>query len=240
MADFDILNRLRQEILPLQGFRHTKLPRESIPGFQSIESAFPGNCFPTGAIHDFICTDPSGAASTTGFISGLLSALMNKHQSAVWITSSQQLYPPALAHFGIDTERLIVIHAKEKEVLWIMEEALKCEGLAAVVCQVSKISFTASRRLQLAVEGTGVTGMLMLSSTHKNTSSSLARWCISSLPGIAPHGLPGLGFPRWKVKLEKVRNGKPSSWQIEWNGQQFVEITSREVSDFSILAKKAV
>lgn len=40
----------------------------------------------------------------------------------------------------------------------VMEEALKCGGLAAVVGEVQDISFTASRRLQLAVEQSGVTG----------------------------------------------------------------------------------
>ena len=36
--------------------------------------------------------------------------------------------------------------------LWVIEEALKCEGLAAVIGEIKELSFTQSRRLQLAVE----------------------------------------------------------------------------------------
>jgi hypothetical protein len=35
-------------------------------------------------------------------------------------------------------------------------------------------------------------------------------------------GLPGIGFPRWQVDLQRVRNGTPGSWQLEWAGGQFV------------------
>jgi protein ImuA len=38
------------------------------------------------------------------------------------------------------------------------------------------------------------------------------------------YGFPGVGFPRWNVELLKVRNGKPSSWKIEWSGNRFQNI----------------
>jgi protein ImuA len=238
-ADPDIINRLKREILPLQGFRPSTLEGPRIPGFASVESAFPDHRFPTGAIHEFICQDGSTAAATSGFICGILVHLMNKTQPAVWITSSRQLYPPAIAHFGIAPERIIIIETQhEKELLWIMEEALKCEGLAAVVCEISGVSFIASRRLQLAVEDSGVTGMLIRNTKKDNVTSSIARWRISSLPGSAPDNLPGLGFPRWKVTLEKVRNGKPASWQIEYNGYQFKEIINADITGISRLVRK--
>ena len=238
-ADPDILNRLRKEILPLQGFKPSAMSGNGIPGFEAIEAAFPGNRFPTGAVHEFMCTNNPAFAATSGFVCGLLSSLMAQDRAGVWISSSQQLFPPAVAQFGIDPERLIMIETpREKELLWIMEEALKCEGLGAVVCEVSTLSFIASRRLQLAVEESGVTGMLIRSAEKNNITSALARWRISALPGIAPHNLPGLGYPRWNVILEKVRNGKPSAWQIEWNGKQFAEIVNTVPQEVSRFIKK--
>jgi protein ImuA len=29
--------------------------------------------------------------------------------------------------------------------------------------------------------------------------------------------MPGVGFPKWNVELLKMRNGKPGSWEVEWN-----------------------
>jgi protein ImuA len=98
-----------------------------------------------------------------------------------------------------------------------MEEALKCDGLSAVIGEVPELSFTASRRLQLAVEKSQVTGFLIRRSVrHLNTTACVTRWKITSLPSESEDDLPGIGYPRWNVELLKVRNGKPGSWQIEW------------------------
>jgi protein ImuA len=42
-----------------------------------------------------------------------------------------------------------------------MEEGLKCRGLAAVVGEATRLSLTASRRLQLAAGESGVTAILI-------------------------------------------------------------------------------
>jgi protein ImuA len=42
--------------------------------------------------------------------------------------------------------------------------------------------------------------------------------------------MPGVGFPRWGVELQKVRNGKPGKWIIEWTAGGF-----REVKDNSTM-----
>jgi protein ImuA len=107
---------------------------------------------------------------------------------------------------------------------------LKCGGLAAVVGEIQEISFTASRRLQLAVEQTGVTGFIHRRYPRSlNTIACVSRWKITSLPSELEDGMPGVGFPRWNVELSKIRNGKPGAWQIEWAGEYF-----RHISPFII------
>src|ERR1700684_950556 len=98
-----------------------------------------------------------------------------------------------------------------------MEEALKCSGLAAVVGEMPELSFTTSRRFQLAVEQSRVTGFVLRSHPRNlNTNTCVSRWKIKPLPSHAEDDLPGLGFPRWQVELQKIRNGKPGVWQVEW------------------------
>ena len=108
-----------------------------------------------------------------------------------------------------------------------MEETLKCGGLTAVVGEIQEISFTASRRLQLAVEQSGVTGFILHRYPRNlNTIACVSRWKITSLPSVLHDDIPGVGFPRWNVELLKIRNGKPGTWQMEWSAGRFHNISS--------------
>jgi protein ImuA len=222
----DIITRLKMDILPLEGLRSI-LPGETLDlGLGFMEDAFPHRSFPLGAVHEFVSEGPESAASTAGFISALLASLMKNGAVAVWIGSSKTIFPPALKMFGIHPERVVFIDLlKERDVLWAMEEALKCNGLAAVICEMPELSFTASRRFQLAVEQSRVTGFILRSNPrYLNTNATVSRWKIKPLPTESYDELPGLGFPRWNVELLKIRNGKPGVWQLEWADQRLRHI----------------
>ncbi|HSF44930.1 MAG TPA: hypothetical protein VLA58_02935, partial [Chitinophagaceae bacterium] len=147
--------------------------------------------------------------------------------TAVWIGQSPIIFPPALKSFGLEPDRMIFISIqKEKDLLWAMEEALKCGGVSAVIGEIRDLSFTGSRRFQLAVEQSNVTGFVLRTAPRiLNTTASVSRWKISSLPSKPVDDLPGVGFPRWQVELQKVRNGKPGSWQLEWVNGKFNILT---------------
>ena len=112
-----------------------------------------------------------------------------------------------------------------------MEEALKCKGLSAVIGEMPELSFTTSRRLQLAVEQSQVTGFILRNNPKNiNTTACVTRWKISSLPSQLAGGMPGVGFPRWNVALLKVRNGYPANWDIElFAGRMKLVTTSKAV-----------
>lgn len=214
----DIITRLQKEILSLQGRSHTAEPQPVDTGLGYISHAFPGHEFPLGSIHEFVAED---AAATKGFLAGILSALMMNNGVSVWISASRTLFPPALSSFGISPEKIIFIDlSKEKDLLWTMEEALKCNGLAAVVGELKELDFTASRRLQLAVEKSRVTGFVLRANAN-NTTTCVTKWKITSLPSALYDDMPGVGFPRWNIQLLKVRNGRPGSWQVEWMNGKF-------------------
>lgn len=220
----DIINKLQKEILHLQGYKSVSAHEANGIGLGVIESAFPNSVFPTGAIHEFLNTAPENAAACSGFIAGILKVLMLQGGACLWISTSRRLFPPSLNAFNVAPERVIFIDAKEeKEVHWVMEQALKCEGLAAVIAEVKEINIIQSRRLQLAIESSKVTGFLLRNDPRKlGTNTCVARWKISPLPSALEDGLPGVGFPRWQVDLLRVRNGNPSSWKLEWAEGGFV------------------
>jgi protein ImuA len=226
-ASTDILSRLKTDILPLEGLRKCLGKEVLEAGLGPINKAFPKGSFPLAAIHEFVSSEPESAAVTTGFISALVSLLMNKGGACVWIGSTEKIFPPALLQFGIDPARIIFIKLeKENDLLWATEESLKCHGLAAVVAELPWLSFTVSRRFQLAVEQSQVTGFIHRTNIKVlNINATVSSWKINPLPSEPFDALPGLGYPRWNVELLKIRNGKPGVWQMEWSDNRFNHIS---------------
>jgi len=219
----DIIAQLRRDILPLQGIRPTLAIPHLDSGLGPLKYAFPNSSFPLGVVHEFCYNRIEDATACCGFIAIMLSVLMKSSGVSLWISPSRILFPPALKYFGVDVDKVIFLDLqKEKEVLWAVEEALKCDALTTVIAEVRHISLTASRRLQLAAEKSKVTGFLLYRSQQSfYITASVTRWRITPLPSVLPNDMPGVGYPRWNVELLKVRNGKPGAWQVEWIGDQF-------------------
>ena len=237
-AKKDIIAQLQKDILLLQSFRQPSANPAINLGLESIQRSFPNAVFPLAAIHEFLSRSTDDAAATSGFVAGILTSLMQNGGASLWVSSSRTLFPPALRSFGIDPEKIVFLDLKkEKDVLWAMEEALKCEGLTAVIGEIQQLDFVASRRLQIAVEQTRVTGFILRHNPRNlNITASVSRWKISSLISFNEE-LPGVGFPRWNVELLKVRNGKPGSWQVEWTGKQFRQIPAPAAIEFELQTK---
>lgn len=122
--------------------------------------------------------------------------------------------PPALRH------RLIHVAAQTPEdALFALEEGLRCRDLAFVVGEIAgnpkALSFTAARRLSLAVEKHGTPLWLIRLDAARDLSSARQRWeakAASSLPprwnGAAP------GAPAWQAELFRARAHPPGKWTL--------------------------
>jgi protein ImuA len=231
-ADKSIIEELQRQILKWQGNQPTSNQEQAL-GLGPIEHAFPGKIFPRAAVHELISSTSETAASTNGFMAVLLQSLLQHGRSCVWISTRRTLFPPALKAFGMDPEQIIFIDVKRaKEGLWVMEEALKCSTLAAVVGEITELDFNESRRLQLAVEQSRVTGFIHRYQPRMETILACAsRWKIIPLSSDTLDEMPGIGFPKWDIHLLKVRNGKPGKWQAQWlpQGLEWIHPIAPEV-----------
>lgn len=218
----DIVHQLQREILRLQGTRPSASGKVDL-GLGPLLEAFPGKSFPTGAVHELISQRPENVAATSGFISGLISGLMRSGGACVWVSCTRRIYPPGLKAFGIEPDHIVFMDMRnEKEVLWATEEALKCGGLAAVVGEIRELNMIASRRMQLAVEQSRVTGLILRNQPRNLLpTAAVARWQVTHLPSIVEAGMPGPGAPRWNIELTRIRNGIPGSWVVEWQAGRF-------------------
>jgi protein ImuA len=234
-----IIDKLQKEVLLLQGYKPLQDHHKHITGLEVVEEAFPNGVFPTGTVHEFLTYEMEHAAATGGFIGGLLHVLMKQEGICIWASTARRAFPAALKAYGIQPDKLIFIDLpREKDVMWVTEEALKCKGIAVVVAEVNELTFTQSRRLQLAVEESKVTGFILRNDPRKLcTTACVARWHITSKPSMPEEGLPGVGFPRWEVNLQRVRNGQPGKWIVEWSMNKFSVI---EESKFAIRINKHI
>ncbi len=210
----DIIGQLRKEVAAIERPKQHSIPKSTI-GAGKLEDVFQDGKFPTSSIHEFISYSNEAAASTNGFIAAIASKIIQG--ACLWITTRHAVFPRTLHAFGIDPARVIFIEtASIKEALWAMEEGLRCKALTAVIGEIPDITFNQSRRLQLAVEDSCATGFLhRVSPKSENIVACLTKWRITPL-ATYHEDMPGVSFPRWKVDLVKVRNSKPSMWQIEW------------------------
>ncbi|MET7253823.1 ImuA family protein [Dyadobacter fermentans] len=227
-----MFNRLQEDILALQGFRAPAGARKVDFRLGVMDASFPHHTFPTGAVHEFISSDAESAAATTGFMAALLGKLMGEYGICLWIGIRPIVFAAALKAFGVEPHRVIFIDlSKEKDVIWAVEEALKCESLAAVVGELREITFTESRRLQLAVEQSRVTGFLHRCNPRAvNTLACVSRWQVTPMASQLEVGMPGVGHPCWRVQLQKIRNGEPGEWDMQWVSGQF-EYLPKEVAE---------
>jgi len=220
----EIVSQLRKQMLEMQGFKPVTSGDALQFGLDAIELCFPNSIFPLGTIHEFLSEKPEDTAASEGFISGLLGKMMECGSACLWISRNRKLFPPSMQAFGVNPQQVIFIDLTyEKEILWAMEEALKCEGLACVIAELSDIDFAQSRRLQLATEKSCVTGILLRKEPKRSLSATACtvRWQIKPLPTAFGTDIPGVGYPRWEVNLLKVKNGHTGKFLIEWAEDHF-------------------
>ncbi|WP_164110403.1 MULTISPECIES: ImuA family protein [Sphingobacterium] len=231
-AKQEVIRQLQEKILKLEGFKpHTGILNRIDFGLADIEYAFPFGTFPTAAVHEFISLTAIHATATNGFIANIVAKLMHAGNFCLWISTKRSLSPIGLTHFGIAPHQVIFVDiAQDKDALWVMEQALKCNALAAVVAEMEEVSFSESQRLQLAVEKSNVTGFLhRRRPRHENTLACVSRWKIRSIASRLPDDLPGVGYPTWEVSLEKVRNGRPGKWQVSWQNNRLIHLSKETI-----------
>jgi protein ImuA len=210
-----VLADLRAKIARIEGVcaRYDVVPF----GHDDIDSRLPGGGIAAGALHE-IAGSPELAddASATIFLAGILARTKGP---VFWCLRWRDLFAPALHIAGLHSDRIIHVEAgSDANVLLAMEECLRHAGLAGVVGEVAKYSTTASKRLQLAAETSGVPAFLFRRACKVDGltegSAAVTRWRITASPS-EDLGIPSLGRPRWRVALERVRGGNPHNWIVE-------------------------
>ena len=201
-------------------------------GLPALDAALGGG-LPTGCLQEVIGDTGAAAVGFCTFLLGRLASLEGASRSVLWGWIGEgDLYPPGLATFGLDPVQTILLAAPgPADLLWAMEEGLRCPALAGVVMEVDRLDLVASRRLQLAAASGGVTGFLLARGrrTPAAVSAAALRWRIQGLPG-----------ERWRVLLERRRGGRPGAWILEREDETDRLFVAAELADGSFEPPAAV
>ncbi len=197
-------------------------------GVGDIDLALPDRRLCARSLHDISATSPGDRPSACGFAFALLSRLP-RSGDVLWcqlISDACEygaLYGPGVGWLGIDPGRIIQVRVRSPgDLAWVMEEALRCAGLRAVVGEGPGLHFTVTRRLALACEQAGIPCLYVNLDGDIRTSAATTRWRIKAeaAPGEEVD-MPGPGAAAWSLSLTRCRGGSTGKWQLYWNYETF-------------------
>ncbi len=134
-----------------------------------------------------------------------------------WFRERGRLLAGGLDPWGLgDRAVLIAAPATEIEALWALEEGMRSGVVGLAVGAVEAASLLATRRLDLTARATGATVVLLKTRPARDLSAARRRWRVAPHP-CAPHPWDpkASGSARWRVALERSRDGAAGAWILE-------------------------
>ncbi len=163
----DVIKSLRQRLLTSQQTPGTGPFVSS--GLPQLDRLLPHGSLRCGSVIECVSSVP-GLSATVLALQCIRQLLLHPGALVV-IDSDHDFNSAAAAAVGIPLDRLLLIRPQATEHqttrtirsdhLWSLEQASRCPGVRAVLCRLDRASSTVLRRLQLAVEASGVTVFLV-------------------------------------------------------------------------------
>ncbi|WP_027533922.1 ImuA family protein [Bradyrhizobium sp. WSM3983] len=197
-------------------------------GHGEVDHALKGG-LARAAIHEVFCEGRQGAAAT-GFVTGL-AGRVTVRKPLLWVRQdfseleTGALSMSGLAELGLDPRRVVMVRAADVEsALRTSADALACDALGAVVLElwgdIRQFDLVASRKLTLAAQSSGVTGLLLRMAAQPLPSTAETRWMLRAAhsPPVSMWG--AWGAPRFDVELLRNRHGPCGRWIMEWKSDE--------------------
>lgn len=237
-----MLDELRQRLQSLQKAAGLEAPSGVLPfGIPALDDVLGGG-LARGALHEISASGEAHLAAATGFALGMAAHSSplswgevarrspkgegERKKALIWIAEDMALiesgapYGPGLDPFGLAPERLLsVAVSHRRDLMWAMEEALRCRAIGAVIGEVrgGALDTIGVRRLSLAAMQSGALALLLRARPQDDASTAATRWIVGAAPASPAyrHGFE-FGAPRFAATLVRNRRGPTGSWILEW------------------------
>jgi len=181
-----------------------------------------------GRLHEVCASDAGDATSAIAFAAMLALQASEGRRTMLWLRTDEaerrsgRFHAPGFAELGLDPAALVLgIAPDDVSLLRGAVDAARCAGLGAIIVECWRnpraLDLTASRRLVLAAERSGVTLLLLRIEATPSPSAADTRWGVRASPSVAlAAGAPG--HPVFEVELLRRRAGPAGGvWRMEWS-----------------------
>ncbi|RVT89857.1 ImuA family protein [Sphingomonas crocodyli] len=226
-ASDHLLASLRARVDAIEGAKPRETSRFTL-GHPDLDTRLDGG-LPLGRLHELFAAEPGDQAAAIAF--ALILAMRGGNGPVVWVRQDDavkaagRLHPPGLVDLGFDPSRLVeVLAPDEKALLRTAGDAVRCTDVALLLIEPGRapraIDLTATRRLSVAAEASGVTVLLLRGSGEPAPSAAHSRWRVRAVPAV-PLAADAPGHSAIDLTLLRHRGGIAEfSLTLEWNRDQ--------------------
>jgi protein ImuA len=239
------LARLRRRLARMENGRPRDERGRVTTGCAAIDGWLGGG-LGQGRLHEVMAAQREDAGSVSGF-AAMLALRAGEGRPLLWLRTEAaerqggRLYATGLGEIGLDANAVLVgLVPGDAALLKAANDAARCAGVGALLVECwgdpACLDLTATRRLMLAAEASGVTVLLLRMAATESPSVADTRWQVRAAPSVpladgTPAGAPG--HPVFDIELLRRRAGPAGvTWRVEWNRdrRQFQELADATVS----------
>jgi protein ImuA len=224
-ARTNTLASLRGSIERIEAHADASAPARVALGHADADAALQGG-LALAAVHEVFADAGRQSAAATGFIAGL-AGRVTARRPLVWVRQdfteieSGALSMSGLAELGLDPRLLVTVRAADVDTaLRTAADALACDAVGAVVLEVwgeaRQLDLVASRKLTLAAQASGVTGLLLRMAAEPAPSTAETRWIVRAAHSPPAAAASAWGAPVFDAQLVRNRHGPVGRWIMEW------------------------
>ena len=198
-------------------------------GLAALDCHLPNGGLTRGALHEVVPATQAALPAAFGFIVAVLARFISssrqggREKQIVLVMpdhGSRQcghLSGHGLSGLGFDPSRVILVQTAHRyDSLWALLEALRSGAPLAVVGMIDRLDLKTSQKLHLAATDAGLPLLLLRPSQTLESSAAATRWRIA--PAAAARDRFGsYAHPRWRLQLERCRNGRPGEWVVGYD-----------------------
>jgi protein ImuA len=219
------LASLRDSIERIETHGDGYSPRRVALGHADADATLQGG-LAMGVVHEVFTDAGRQSAAATGFVAGLAGRAAVR-RPLMWIRQdfaeieSGALSMSGLAELGLDPRLVVTVRAADVEsALRTAADALACDALGVLVLEVwgqaRQLDLVASRKLTLAAQASGVTGLLLRVAAEPLPSTAETRWIVRAAHSPPATPWSAWGAPVFDAQLVRNRHGPVGRWIMEW------------------------
>src|SRR6516225_10554783 len=206
-------------------------------GLAALDCHLPNGGLVSGALHEVVPATQAALPAAFGFIVAVLARFISPPPPGPRLRAPERgrekkivvvmpdhgsrqcgrLSGHGLNGLGCDPTRVILVETgHRRDSLWALLEALRSGAPQAVIGMIDRLDLKTSQKLHLAATDAGLPLLLLRPSQTLESSAASTRWRIGTA-AAARDRFSSYTRLRWRLQLERCRNGRPGEWVVEYD-----------------------